>query len=149
MKTIGLARLGRDAEVRYTPGGEAVANLSPAVPYGKKDGEGNRPTQWVDASLWGKQAEALAPYLLKGSVHCFTLSDIHIETYPKNGGGEGTKLVARVDGVELGPRVGGNDNSSTQGGQQLRQAAPGGGGGQRRQQAPSNGFEDMDDDIPF
>lgn len=145
MKTIGLARLGRDAEVRYTPSGDAVANLSLAVNYGKAGQDGNRPTQWIDASLWGKRAESLAQYLTKGSVHCFTLSEIHIETFQgKNG--EGTKLVARVDDVELGPRAAGG------GGQQSgesRQAAPAGQPQRQPQRAPSNGFEDMDDDIPF
>jgi single-strand DNA-binding protein len=142
MKTIGLARLGRDAEVRYTPGGDAVANLSLAVNYGKKGQDGNYPTQWIDASLWGKQAEALAQYLTKGSVHCFTLSDVHLETYQgKNG--EGVKLVARVDGVELGPRAAGGPDSAPPARQPA--SAPAG----RPQPKPAPNFSDMDDDIPF
>lgn len=160
MKTIGLARLGRDAEVRFTPSGEAVCNLSLAVNYGKKGGDGNRPTQWIDASLWGKQAEALAPYLTKGSVHCFVLSDIHIETY-QGQNGPGHKLSARVDSVELGPRV---DQQQGQAQHQQQQ--------QQRQQSSSNSHQqarggatpsqqrqephvyneppmNFDDDIPF
>jgi single-strand DNA-binding protein len=133
MKTIGMARLGRDAEIRYTPGGDAVCNLSLAVNYGQKPAGGDRPTQWIDASLWGKRAEALAQYLVKGSVHCFTLEDIHLETYQgKNG--EGVKLVARVLDVELGPRVGGEQPAQ-------RQSAP----AQRPKPAP----QPDDDDIPF
>jgi single-strand DNA-binding protein len=143
MKTIGLARLGRDAEVRYTPGGDAVCNLSLAVNYGPKDQGGNRPTQWIDATLWGKRAEALAQFLVKGSVHCFTLEDIHIETYQKNGGGEGFKLAARVLDVELGPRVGGDQGSAPATRQPA--AAP----AQRPQPKPAPNFSDMDDDIPF
>jgi single-strand DNA-binding protein len=145
MKSIGLARLGRDAEVRYLPDGTAVANLSLAVNYGKKGSDGNRPTQWIDASLWGKQAEAIAQYLVKGSVHSFTLSDVHIETYQRNGGGEGFKMVARVDDVELGPRVGGGDNGFSQD-QQPRQAA-----GQQRATQQRQAPQPMDDseDIPF
>lgn len=138
MKTIGMARLGRDAEVRFTPGGDAVCNLSLAVNYGQKAADGNRPTQWIDATLWGKRAEALAQYLVKGSVHCFTLDEIHIETYQKNGGGEGVKLVARVLDVELGPRVGGEQPASQP---SPRQAAP----AQRQKPAP----QPDDDDIPF
>lgn len=133
MKTIGLARLGRDAELKYTPSGEAVCNLSLAVSYGKKGPDGNRPTQWIDAALWGKQAEALAPYLVKGSIHCFVLSDIHTETYQKNGGEEDIKLAARVDSVELGPRI----EQPQQQPQQQRQQAHGGQqayGGQPSQQ---------------
>lgn len=130
MKSIGLARIGRDAEVRYTPQGEAVCNLSLAVNYGKKGGDGNRPTQWIDASLWGKQAEALAPYLTKGSVHCFVLSDIHIETY-QGQSGQGHKLSARVDSVELGPRV-----DQAQGQEQHQQQQR-----KQRQQPSSNSYQ--------
>ena len=67
MKAFGLARIGRDAEIRHTAGGDAVASLSLAFTYGRKGEDGKRPTQWVDASLWGKRAEALAQYLTKGS----------------------------------------------------------------------------------
>jgi single-strand DNA-binding protein len=142
MKTIGLARLGRDAEVRYLPDGTAVANLSLAVNYGKKDEGGNRPTQWIDASMWGKQAEALAQYMTKGSVHCFTLSEIHIEKY-QGQNGEGHKLVARVDGVELGPRAAGGQDSAPQQRQAPSQPA------QRPAPKPAPNFSDIDDDIPF
>lgn len=148
MKTIGLARLGRDAELRRTPGGDAVCNLSLAVNYGMKAQDGNRPTQWIDASLWGKQAEALAPYLLKGSVHCFTLSDVHIETY-QGQNGEGHKLAARVDNVELGPN--GNTGGSRAPAPAPAPAQQGDGFKQRPAASPpaSRKFDDMDDDIPF
>lgn len=143
MKSIGLARIGRDAEIRFLPDGTAVCNLSLATNYGKKGEDGKRPTQWIDASLWGKQAEALAPYLVKGSVHCFVLDEIHLETYPKNGGGEGVKIVARVDSVELGPRDAGATGQSEA---PARQAAP---AGQRPAPKPAPNFSDMDDEIPF
>ena len=57
----GLARIGRDVELRFLPQGDAVANISLAFTYGRKDSEGKRPTQWVEASIWSKRAEALAP----------------------------------------------------------------------------------------
>lgn len=165
MKTIGLARLGRDAELRYMPDGTAVANLALAVNYGKRGEDGNRPTQWIDASLWGKAAEALAEFMVKGSLHCFTLSDIHIETY-EGRSGTGYKLVARVDGVELGPRPnepqGQQAPAQRQAPQQAQQGQQGGNyrdvrngaapPPQPSRQAPApntGGFEDMDSDVPF
>lgn len=151
MKTIGLARLGRDAELRYTPGGDAVCNLSLAVNYGKKGQDGNRPTQWIDASLWGKQAEALAQFLTKGSVHCFELSDIHIEQFQgKNGPSH--KLVARVDSVELGPRVEQQGQQQQRAPQQQNNYAAARGQSQQRQAPPPVYNEPpqyFDDDIPF
>jgi single-strand DNA-binding protein len=147
MKMIGLARLGRDAEVRYTTGGDAVCNLSLAYVCGrKKDGEQYPPSQWIDASLWGNQATALAPYLTKGSVHCFVLADVHIETY-EGRDGQGVKMVGRVDSVELGPRSGDVPASGgSQGGE--RQQRPASNGGQQRPPAGAT-LDEMDDDIPF
>ena len=42
INAFGMARLGRDAELRYTPNGDAVCNLSLAFSYGKKDDSGRR-----------------------------------------------------------------------------------------------------------
>ena len=74
MKLIGLCRLGRDAELRYTTTGRRVASLSLAYNYGRKD---DRQSQWIEASLWGDQAERLAPYLLKGTLIHVILRDVH------------------------------------------------------------------------
>lgn len=153
----GLYRLGRDGEPRYTPDGDLVINLALAYNYGRKGVDGNRPTQWVDASLWGKLAEALAPYLLKGTQLYASLSDVHIETYQKTGGGEGVRLTGRVVEIELAG--GRRDDSQQQQPQQQRQQGASsadyqkatGGGTQRQapQQRPTPDFSDMDDDIPF
>lgn len=150
MKTIGLARLGRDAETRSTPNGEQVANLSLAVPVYDKDAENNRGTQWVEATLWGRQAEALAPYLLKGTVHCFYLSDVKIDFYTNRDGEKVPKMVARVDHVELGPRqsdAGTSQRTNAPAPAARRAPAPAaraGGGG-----SSGTGFDDMSDDIPY
>lgn len=130
---FGLARLGRDAEVRYTPKGEAVANLSLAFNYGRKGDDGKRPTQWVDGSLWGKLAEAISQYLVKGSLVAVTLDDVHIETFDKKDGTQGVKLSGRVSSIEL---AGGGE----------RQAAPAPAPAKRQ---TDTGFDRMDDDIPF
>lgn len=133
----GLARLGRDAEVRYTPSGDAVANLSLAFTYGRKGNDGKRPTQWVDGSLWGKLAEAIAPYLLKGGLVAVTLEDVHLETFTKSDGTSSTKLTGKVSAIEL---AGGNPaNAPTE---PVRQAAA---SPARR----SNRMEETDQDIPF
>ena len=96
MKAFGLARLGRDAEIRTTSQGESVATLALAFSYGRKGSDGNRPTQWVDAALWGKRAEALAPYLLKGGLVSVSLEDVHIETFEgKNGPGFNAQDLTR------------------------------------------------------
>ena len=148
MKAFGLARLGRDAEIRTTSQGESVATLALAFSYGRKGSDGNRPTQWVDAALWGKRAEALAPYLLKGGLVSVSLEDVHIETFDgKNGPGH--KLAARVVDVELAsPKQAGAAPAQ----QQRPAPAPrgdDGAGGPPAGHPASSGFSGMDDDIPF
>jgi single-strand DNA-binding protein len=64
--------------------------------------------------MFGQRAETLAPFMLKSSAHCFTLSDMHIETYVKGDGSQGVKLAARVDDVELGPRQDGAAHAQRQ-----------------------------------
>ena len=62
-----VGRLTRDAELRYTNSGNAVANISLAINTRRR-----RDDQWVDeahffdAVVWGKTAESLSPYLTKG-----------------------------------------------------------------------------------
>lgn len=136
MKTFGLARIGRDVEVRFIPNGEAVANLALAFNYREK---GEKCTQWIEASLWGKRAEALGPYLKKGGLISVTIDDVHVETYQGNNG-PGTKLVGRVSDLELaGGGQSGDQANKPKPAPQVRQAA----------QKQSSGFDDMDSDIPF
>lgn len=149
MKHIGLATLGRDAEIRRTPDGTAVANLSLAVTVYDKEAEGNRGTQWIDASLWGKQAEALTEYMTKGSRHCFTLSDLKMEEYADKDGYAAFKLVARVDSVELGPKREGGASGTSSGGTGQRRPASTGGSAPAPAPAAGGNVGDFDDDLPF
>jgi single-strand DNA-binding protein len=156
----GVYRLGRDAETRYLPNGEPVCNLSLAYNWGKKDADGKQATTWIDAALWGKRAESAAPHLVKGLQIFVVLSDMHIETFNKADGTQGTKLAARVDSFDFIPgqrgsgegqqQARGTQPAYPQGHQQQapRQAAP----AQRTAPKPAaagSGFDDMDDDIPF
>src|SRR6476469_8823657 len=68
-KVIFVGNLGRDAELRYTPGGAAVATLNLAtteVWNDKASGQKQEKTEWHRIVLWGKSAEALSEYLTKG-----------------------------------------------------------------------------------
>lgn len=67
-KVLLVGNLGRDAELRYTPGGAAVATLNMATTdtWKDRDGQKKEDTQWHRVILWGKTAESLAEYLTKG-----------------------------------------------------------------------------------
>ncbi len=65
-KLILAGRVGKDAVLRRTQGGDAVLGFSLAVDNGK-DRDGNkRSPSWYDCSLWGKRAESLERYITKG-----------------------------------------------------------------------------------
>jgi len=67
-KAILVGNLGRDAELRYTQGGTAVAtlNLATTERFNDKNGQRQEKTEWHRVVLWGKTAESLAEYLTKG-----------------------------------------------------------------------------------
>jgi single-strand DNA-binding protein len=68
-KIIIVGNLGRDPELRYTPQGIAVCNISLATNEKKRDksGEMQDVTTWFRVTLWRNQAENAAKYLTKGS----------------------------------------------------------------------------------
>src|SRR5438477_4317631 len=67
-KVILVGNLGRDAELRYTPGGAAVATINMATTevWNDKAGQRQEKTEWHRVVLWGKSAESLSEYLTKG-----------------------------------------------------------------------------------
>ena len=122
-----LVRIGRTAELRYTPNGKAVIGLACAYDVGYGD---KKRTQWIECALWEKRAESLAEYLVKGQQAVVTLTDVEIEEW-RTAEKSGAKLKARIVDIELcGSKP---------------EAAP---KPQPKPQAPA-AFDDFDDDIPF
>ena len=68
-KVILAGNLTRDPELRYTPGGTAVAKFGLAINRKWKDqsGEPKEEVTFVDVDAFGKQAELIGQYLKKGS----------------------------------------------------------------------------------
>jgi single-strand DNA-binding protein len=120
-------QLGRDAEVRFLPNGDPVANFSIADSQGK-----DKDAIWWNCQLFGKRAESLAQYLVKGQSVTITGS-VSQRKYTDKSGVERTSTDVRVNDVAL--QGGRKENAPTQQAQKPKNQ--------------SNGFEDMDDDIPF
>ena len=125
MNVITVAgALGKDAEVKYLPNGDAIANFSVADSQGK-----DKPAIWWSCSLYGKRAESLSQYLVKGQAVTVTGSVSEREWSDQNGQAR-KSMDVRVNDVAL------------QGGR--RDAEP------QQQQAPKPAPVDVsDDDIPF
>lgn len=138
MSTLTLiGRLGRDSELRYTADGKPLCNLAVAYNYGRKGQDGKRPSQWVDATLFGKHAEAIINYLVKGQQVYLVLDDVHVRTYQKSDGSEGNSISGTVSKIELA-------GSAPQ--SQAQRHAP-----QKAPSANNAAYSDMEDDssIPF
>ena len=67
-KVILMGRLGGDPDVRYTPSGKAVCNITVATSEVYKDQHGQKQeiTDWHRIVIWGKQAEIVGQLLGKG-----------------------------------------------------------------------------------
>lgn len=67
-KVLIIGNLTRDVELRYTPNGAAVADISIAInrKYSTDSGEKREEVTYVDVTLWAKLAELAAQYLQKG-----------------------------------------------------------------------------------
>jgi single-strand DNA-binding protein len=137
-KVILVGNLGRDAEVRFTPGGQAVATLNLATTEQWNDREGQRQekTEWHRVVLWGKQAETLNQYLQKGK-QIYIEGRLQTRQWDDKDGNKRYTTEIRGDRVVL--------------------LSGGGGGGQRfqRESGPAQpepmdvGPELSEDDIPF
>jgi len=96
MNSITVAgQLGKDAEVRYLPNGDAVAAFSVADSQGK-----DKDTIWWSCSIFGKRAESLSQYLTKGQAVTVT-GNVTQRKYTDKNGAERTSMDVRVNDVAL------------------------------------------------
>lgn len=67
-KVLLIGRLGNNPEIRYTPGGAAVANFNMATneSWNDKNGQKQERTEWHRVVVWGKLAQLCGEYLSKG-----------------------------------------------------------------------------------
>jgi single-strand DNA-binding protein len=140
MVLIGIATLGRDAELRETNDGSPIASISLAFNFGRKDANGNRKTQWVNGTVFGERAQSLAPYMTKGTRLYVEVRDPHVQQFQKKDGTSGYSLVGRVAEIAF---LGGGNKPDTQG-----KETP------AEKETPTvkgneGGTAEMDDDIPF
>lgn len=139
---IGIARLGRDAELRAMPDGTSVADLNLAFSYGKKDPNTNKkPTQWARGSIWGRRAEAITEHLTKGTMVYVVLDDVHIQTFNKQDGTQGNALAGRVSTIEFASRPEAAQTPPPQQTPPQQRAAPA--------QQPAANIYDLESDVPF
>lgn len=85
-KVIIIGNLGADPEVRFTPGGQAVANfrIATSESWADKNGQKQERTEWHRVVVWGKLAELCGEYLKKGR-QCYVEGKIQTREWDKDG----------------------------------------------------------------
>ena len=143
-KVILVGNLGRDAEVRYTPGGAAVAKFSIATTevWNDKAGQRQERTEWHNIDLWGKQAESLSEYLVKGK-QVYVEGRLQTDEYTDKEGQKKKSTKVRCERVVL---LGGGGRGSG-GSSERTDRSTGGGGTSASHDDTSEPL--TDDDIPF
>jgi single-strand DNA-binding protein len=156
-KVILIGNLGADPEVRFTPGGQAVANFRIATSdsWTDKSGQKQERTEWHRIVVWGKLAELCGEYLKKGR-QCYVEGRLQTRewTDKENRKNYTTEVVATsvtfLGGRDAGAGEGGGKRSSgsgsySRGGDADFGAPPPGVDDGGMNQSGGNG----DDDIPF
>jgi len=141
-KVILVGRVGRDAEVRFTPGGDAVANFSMATSETWKDKEGEKQerTEWHRITAWGPLAEMLGEHLKKGAL-VYVEGSIRTQKYTDKNDVEKESKDIKIDTFKFLARPPGESGSGG-GGQRTQQQRPAQGGGK-------GAADPFEDDIPF
>ncbi|HXG56613.1 MAG TPA: single-stranded DNA-binding protein [Vicinamibacterales bacterium] len=144
-KVILVGNLGRDAELRYTPGGAPVAtlNLATTEVWNDKAGQKQEKTEWHRIVLWGKTAESLNEYLVKGK-------QIYVEGRLQTRTWEDKDKVKKYTTEVRGDRVvllGGGGGGG--GGRQMQRTTGAGSGGGMDEPMGEPVTDLTDDDIPF
>jgi single-strand DNA-binding protein len=117
-----IGNVGRDAEVRFTANGDAITSFSFALSSGYGD---KAITTWINAVVFGKRGQTLAPMLTKGT-RIGLNGELTTRPYSAKDGTEKFSLEVRVNDVTL---LG---------------AKPA-----NQQAAPSSGNANFDESIPF
>ena len=151
-KVILVGNLGADPESRYMPNGDAVVNIRLATTESWKDkgsGEKKELTEWHRVVFYRKLAEIAGQYLKKGS-QVYIEGRIRTRKWQGQDGQDRytteieaneMQMLGRREGMGQSYEGGSRDNNS--------------GGGRPAPQRPaaqnntSNGFGDVEDDIPF
>jgi single-strand DNA-binding protein len=151
-KVILIGNLGRDPEVRYTPSGSAVCNVSIATTRtwkNKESGEKQEETEWHRVVFFDRLAEIAGEYLKKGR-SVYVEGRLRTRKWQdKEGKDNYTTEVFALEMVMLGSREGMGSGASADDHGEGRSAPAPRAPASKPAAKSATGFDDMDDDIPF
>ena len=157
-EVVIIGRLTRDAEMKYTPNGVPVSNISIASNRSRKQGD-----QWIsevhyfEVAYWGKGAESVQPYLTKGQQIAVS-GHLSQDRWTQDGQNR-SKVKVTAEAVQL---VGGHAQREGQGEAQQPpdDRRPANASADARKTPPSDGgyykgpvgkpaADEFEDDLPF
>ena len=119
-KVIITGRVTRDSELRTTPNGTSVTDVSVVSNrIWSKAGDRQEESTFVDVTLWGKQAESLSQYLTMGR-HVMVEARLKLNSWETDEGVKRNKLTLVAENVNLTPS---NTNPNGNGGSQQNAVA--------------------------
>lgn len=146
-KVILVGRLGKDPEIRSTPGGNTLAKFSLATDerFTDKSGEKQDRTEWHNIVVWGKLAEICGQYLRKGKL-VYIEGSIRTDSWDDKESGQKryrTEIIANT--MKMLEKRGDDEGGSYGGGGGYASS------GARRQAPAAAGPHDIEDDdeVPF
>jgi single-strand DNA-binding protein len=144
-RVILIGNLGRDPEIRYTQGGDPIANFSLATSerWTDKGGQKQERTEWHRVEVFGKAAQVVRDYLSKGR-QVYVEGSIRYDEWTDKDGNKRNTTKIHIGGpnsrlVLLGSRGEGGGGGRPSSGPEGGQGAPPEGGD----------FQVSDDDVPF
>lgn len=154
-KVMLIGNLTRDPELRHTPKGTAVSEISMAINrvWNNDQGQKQEETTFVEVTLWGRQAELAQQYLTKGRP-VYIEGRLQLDSWDdKETGKKRSKLRVIGENMQFlssgtGGGAGGGGNFSERPQQSSSAPQQRSGPPQGASAAPADDFQE-DDDIPF
>ena len=97
---IGIGRLTKDCELRYTTSNKAVASFSIAITRTFKNTEGEFEADFINCECWGQVAETLSKYTHKGDLIAVS-GNIRTDKYQDSNGNNKTRTYILVNRVQF------------------------------------------------
>jgi len=98
-KVVLIGNLGKDPEIRYTQGGDPIANFSLATSESWTDKAGNKQerTEWHRVEVFGKLAQLARDYLAKGR-QVYLEGSIHYDEWVDKDGNKRNTTKIKLSG---------------------------------------------------
>lgn len=110
---IGEGRLVRDPELKVVGGGTEICNITVAIDRGRKDKDGNKQTDFVDCTAFGKTGAFIDKYFKRGD-GILVRGRFQGDKYTAKDGTNRVKWGVWIDEVDFPIGKGKSDNSNSE-----------------------------------